>query len=378
MTERPRLPKYVKVQPGRGGAVYYYVRHGRSYRRLPGPPGSPEFHRAYADALAAIEAPRRLPAAAGSVAALVIDYKSAPEFLALASKTRRDYARALDHLVAAVGPFPARAIGRPEIVKLRNKIAARGARAGDHFVAVASRCFGVGLDLGYVERNPAAGIARIAAPESHAPWPAPVRAAFEASGPPPHLYTGYMLALWTALRVGDVVRIGRQHDDGAALTIRPGKTTRTSGVDVRVPIAGPLRRHLATLDRTRLVYVTRADGRPVRPDSFSKEMRAWLAGLGITGYTVHGLRHTTGTALADAGASAHEIQAVLGHTTLQMAERYTRRADRHRLAASGMARLEAASGTAAERGIGKQPSAIGKQQPATRPPAIKPRGESGN
>jgi integrase len=42
----------------------------------------------------------------------------------------------------------------------------------------------------------------------------------------------------------------------------------------------------------------------------------------------HGLRKTLGRRLADAGVSAHDIMAALGHTTLAQAENYTREADR--------------------------------------------------
>jgi integrase len=42
----------------------------------------------------------------------------------------------------------------------------------------------------------------------------------------------------------------------------------------------------------------------------------------------HGLRKTLGRRLADAGVSAHDIMAALGHTTLTQAENYTREADR--------------------------------------------------
>jgi hypothetical protein len=44
----------------------------------------------------------------------------------------------------------------------------------------------------------------------------------------------------------------------------------------------------------------------------------------------HGLRKTLGRRMADAGCSAHQIMAALGHTTLAEAERYTREADRRR------------------------------------------------
>ena len=54
----------------------------------------------------------------------------------------------------------------------------------------------------------------------------------------------------------------------------------------------------------------------------------------------HGLRKAAGRRLAEAGCTAHEIMAVLGHKTLTEAERYTREADQARLAAAAFAKLE--------------------------------------
>ena len=47
-----------------------------------------------------------------------------------------------------------------------------------------------------------------------------------------------------------------------------------------------------------------------------------------------------GRRLADAGCTAHEIMAVLGHKTLAEAERYTREADQVWLATEAMTKLE--------------------------------------
>ena len=54
---------------------------------------------------------------------------------------------------------------------------------------------------------------------------------------------------------------------------------------------------------------------------------------------VHGLRKAAGRKLAEAGCTAHEIMAILGHTSLREAERYTKDFNRAKLARSGMARL---------------------------------------
>jgi hypothetical protein len=44
--------------------------------------------------------------------------------------------------------------------------------------------------------------------------------------------------------------------------------------------------------------------------------------------------------MADDGCTAHQIMAVLGHTTLAEAERYTRDADRRRGGHEGIAKLK--------------------------------------
>ena len=44
----------------------------------------------------------------------------------------------------------------------------------------------------------------------------------------------------------------------------------------------------------------------------------------------HGLRETLGRKLADAGVSAQDIMAALGHTTLAQAELYTKETNRRR------------------------------------------------
>src|SRR5262249_33380463 len=47
-----------------------------------------------------------------------------------------------------------------------------------------------------------------------------------------------------------------------------------------------------------------------------------------------------GRRMADDGCTAHQIMAVLGHTTLAEAERYTREADRRRGGHEGIAKLK--------------------------------------
>jgi integrase len=60
----------------------------------------------------------------------------------------------------------------------------------------------------------------------------------------------------------------------------------------------------------------------------------------------HGLRHTTATALAEAGASSHEIMAITGHQTEQMVKHYTKGVEQKKLAPSAIRKLERGGGEA--------------------------------
>jgi integrase len=66
---------------------------------------------------------------------------------------------------------------------------------------------------------------------------------------------------------------------------------------------------------------------------------------GIINLRFHDLRHTAATRLAEAGADAFTIAAILGHSTIQMSARYTHIADdRKRQALEAIARVRTQSG----------------------------------
>ncbi|MGA9052976.1 MAG: tyrosine-type recombinase/integrase, partial [Pseudolabrys sp.] len=57
------------------------------------------------------------------------------------------------------------------------------------------------------------------------------------------------------------------------------------------------------------------------------------------GISAHGLRKATARRLADLGCTAHQIADVTGHATLAEVQRYTKAADRKRLAREAMKKL---------------------------------------
>jgi integrase len=80
----------------------------------------------------------------------------------------------------------------------------------------------------------------------------------------------------------------------------------------------------------------RRGGKPYSNGGLSHLIKETVEGLGYPGYSAHGLRHLAGAALAECGASVHEIMSILGHVTERQAMEYTRQANRKVMAAHGM------------------------------------------
>lgn len=118
-------------------------------------------------------------------------------------------------------------------------------------------------------------------------------------------------------------------------------TRRKTGVPVVVEKAMSLKEALDALPRKHVCILTTEYGKPFTVDGFSGWMRDAMdeAGLPLD-CRPHGLRKTFGRLLADAGATAHEIMAAMGHLTLAEAERYTREADRRRGGRRAILKLE--------------------------------------
>jgi integrase len=119
-------------------------------------------------------------------------------------------------------------------------------------------------------------------------------------------------------------------------------TRRKTGVPVAVEKAISLKEALDALKRVHFCIMTTEYGKPFTVDGFSGWMRDAIRAAGITDLKCqpHGLRKTFGRLLADAGATAHEIMAAMGHLTLAEAERYTREADRRRGGRRAIVKLE--------------------------------------
>src|SRR5262249_39606031 len=128
-----------------------------------------------------------------------------------------------------------------------------------------------------------------------------------------------MLLVCTGLRRGDVVRIGRQHIRRGVLSLKTSKTK----AQIDLPVLSELQ---SELDRAPIgmTFLVSPRGGPFSPDAFAFWFRQRCREAGLEGLSSHGLRKLAATRLAEHGATAHEIMAVMGWAAPPEAQRYTR------------------------------------------------------
>lgn len=118
----------------------------------------------------------------------------------------------------------------------------------------------------------------------------------------------------TGLRRGEIAKARRSDIEGGVLRVESTAEGRTkSGLWRAVPLSVQALEALPMLGAD---YLT-----PYHADTLSDRFRADADALGLAG-TLHGLRHTFCTYLAQAGVSAHEIKQLAGHSSLSVTERY--------------------------------------------------------
>jgi len=314
----------------RRGRLYYY--HRKTGERLP------EDAAARALRVLAINAtlePRRSPA--GSIDALATAFKSSAEWKALAPKTRYEYGRHLDAIGTVLGRFPARAVERRHALELRDGLAEKP-REANYRTQVFHRLMAFGLDRGILAANPISDIKKLKEGEGFQAWPPHVWTAAVAH---PLAYAelvdAWFLIRYSGQRPQDAVAMPKVHLAGGRMHLRQLKTGKR--LSLRMP--APLAERLGGRKGPSLLVLATRDGTPWTVDYLAKETRKVMEAIGEAGkgYTPHGLRHLAGDELAEAGASAKEIAAVLRHATLAMVQRYTSSADQQRLADAAAAKL---------------------------------------
>lgn len=315
--------------------VYFYFRkRGAPRVRLPGPYGSEAFRSAYYDAIEnkiEIGADR---SKAGSVSAAIAAYYQAPSFKTLADGTKGMRRAILERFRDKFGTLPIGRLEARHVAKYLGNLSPHAAR--NHLKGLRGLLQHAGHDVTAGMKPPKVKSQR------HRSWTEAEQAQYRKRhklGTMARL--AFEIAAGTGMATTDICRFGPSH-------VRDGEWSnprQKTGVVAMGEILPNLKVALAAMDVTGLAtfLVTkrgkafRANGR----DGLSACFRTWCAEAGLpAGLHIHGLRHTMGDTIAEAGGSAHAVAAVLGHASARMAIHYTQGADRKRLARDAMAKLK--------------------------------------
>lgn len=156
------------------------------------------------------------------------------------------------------------------------------------------------------------------------------------------------LLLLTGQRRSDVIRFGRQHIQDGRLSFTQFKGRNRKPKRLSLPILPALQRVIDASSCGDLTFLVNDRGHPFPDKSFGNKFRAWCDEAGLHHCSAHGLRKAGATIAAEAGATAHQLMAMFGWTTIGMAQRYTQAADQKRLADGSMHLIEAPERTRTE------------------------------
>ena len=344
---RPRPPRLHR-QRTRHGKTVWYVRDGHGPRvRLRAEFGSPEFEAEYQVAISGQAVERGKKAAAvGSLMWLFDRYRETVAWSGLSLATRRQRENIMHGVLAQSGHEPASAIKRAHVVAGRDR-RARTPDQARHFLDAMRGLFRWGLDAGHVRTDPTVGVKNPARPKGGGfpVWTEDDVAQYEARWPLGTKERVWLdVLLYTGLRRGDAVQLGRQHVRDGVATIRTEKT----GVTVSIPILPALAVTLAAGPCGELAFICGDSRKPLTKESFGNMFRDACRAAVVT-KSAHGVRKIGATRAANNGATVAELEAIFGWQGGGMAALYTRAADRARLAKGAMAKM--ARGTPSEHSI---------------------------
>lgn len=328
---RPR-PLHLHHELTRHGRLVWYVRIDRGARiRIRGDYGSPEFNEAYQAAIAgSVPTTSRQHDVSDTLGWLIERYRESTAWSDLSSATRKRREQIFADIVKRAGRTPLSHISRDTIER---SIESRNRFTGRHFLQAMRGLYAWAVKAKHVGADPTAEL-RVELPptDGHHVWSEEEVAQFEAHWPRgTRERVALDVLLYTGLRRGDAVRLGRPHVKRGVATIRTEKT----GQVVTIPILPPLQETIDAGPVGELTFIAGEHGRPMRKESFGTWFRIACKKAGVPG-RAHGLRKCGATRAANAGATDAMLEAMYGWARgSKEAATYTRNADRARLASAG-------------------------------------------
>lgn len=336
---RPR-PPHLHRETNRHGTAVWYVRVDRRQPRIRmrAEYGTDEFAAEYDAAISGTRVPTKGAPDVKSLAWLIERYRETSAWVALSMATRRQRENIFVHVLASAGTKPYAAITQATITAGRDRRSSTPSQSRN-FLDAMRGLFRWALKAKHVRIDPTAGVDNPPRPkgDGFTPWTEEHVATYERHWPLGTRQRVWLaVLLYTGLRRGDAVRIGRQHVRDGIASLKTEKSQET--VEVTLPILPVLAETLAAGPCGDLNFIVGANGKPLTKEGFGNEFKHACKAAGVPG-SAHGVRKIAATTAANNGATVAQLNAIFGWSGNAMASLYTRMADRQRLAKEAMHKL---------------------------------------
>jgi integrase len=358
MTMRRReLPKHCSPEIDRHGRHRIRFRKGKVSRYLDhaGAPWTPAFMEAYGRALADVTAQSQTigadKAIPHSLGALIKAYLASAPFTATAAETQRTRRNILERFAKAHGDkalFHVTPGGERVMLLKRERVQkfvndkSETPFAQRNFLNTLRAMFKWATKEGRIPDDPSLGVTRDKVKSTgYRTWGESEIERFEGTHPIGSKgRLAFALLLYTGQRRSDVVRLGPRHVHGDILTLDQKKTEGGEEAHLEIRLHPKLAAVIAATPTVGVkTFLVTHFGKPYTAPGFGNWFRTLCDAAGCPGVSAHGLRKATARRLAEMGCSANQIASITGHATLKEVERYTKAADRKRMAREAMAKL---------------------------------------
>ena len=341
------------------GQTYRYYYHRATNKRIAAPFDTAAFavEVASLDARAKELAPRD-----GSLKALVMAYRKSPEFSELMPRTRSDDDRYFDYLIP-LSDMPVSTIDAEFVYGLRDKAYRRHKRRfANYLVTVVRLLFAWGKPRGFIKSNPAEGVKSYKRPKgmplANRPWQDHERETVLRAASI-ELRAMIALGMFAGLREGDACTIPKAAYDGERIEATVSKNSEVLSLPAHFRLRAVLheaaearkvklkrrarRYRVVSIDPPTLTVTSRGNSwteAGFRASFFKLVRSLRQEGKVRPGLTFHGLRHTMGKLVIEAGGSKEDVKIILGDRSDAMGEFYSREHEKKGRIGLTMDRLE--------------------------------------
>lgn len=332
--------RYLLADSDRHGTTrLYFRRKGFKKVRLREIVGTEAFMAAYRAALKTTEdkqpaKPSRSAPGRTTIGWLIETYKGSKAFGMLDVETQKARRRHLDWLSETRGTRRFKKM-RPRHVRALIEKRSDTPHGANNLLKTLRGLFKWALKEELIETNPAREVEKLeAATDGFHTWTVSEILKF-IERHPADTKAGLTFALlfYLGVRRSDVVKLGRQMEDGDILRIVETKGRRRKVKVTELTILPELRAVLDLHPSDNLTYLTTMYGAPFTAKGFGGWFKDRCREAGLGHCSAHGVRKGGATIIADKGGTEHELMAMYSWANPAQAAVYTRKANRKKLAA---------------------------------------------